>query len=340
MVDEDWPKKWVARAHAVQGDARRAIALASRIGPVVPVPGSGSTRRRWQVLAELSAADLTAGRVVEAHLDALAILAEAGLASDDPVLAEIGVTTESTWGVFAAEGPGVALDAEDDEGWTLSGTKPWCSLAGLLSHALVTAHTSDSRRLFAIDLRSPTVSVDVGGWRSRGLAQVVSTSIHLDRHAAVPIESDDWYLTRPGFAWGGIGVAACWYGGALGLARSMLTTAQRRVPDQIGLMLLGTADLELHRCRTSLDAAAAAIDAGELDGGAGLILAGRVRAVVAQATESLIGLAGHALGPKPLTQDDEHARRVADLTVYVRQHHAERDVAELGRAVLDAGVGW
>jgi hypothetical protein len=26
--------------------------------------------------------------------------------------------------------------------------------------------------------------------------------------------------------------------------------------------------------------------------------------------------------------------------VYIRQHHAERDVAELGRAVLDAGVGW
>jgi len=42
--------------------------------------------------------------------------------------------------------------------------------------------------------------------------------------------------------------------------KGMLTTAQRRVPDQIGLMLLGTADLELHRCRTSLDAAAAAID--------------------------------------------------------------------------------
>ena len=41
----------------------------------------------------------------------------------------------------AAEGPGVRLDAVDDGGgWRLGGTKPWCSLAGVLDAALVTAH--------------------------------------------------------------------------------------------------------------------------------------------------------------------------------------------------------
>ena len=30
--------------------------------------------------------------------------------------------------------------------------------------------------------------------------------------------------------------------------------------------------------------------------------------------------------------EDEHATRVSDLRVYVRQHHAERDTAALGRA--------
>ena len=49
----------------------------------------------------------------------------------------------------------------------------------------------------------------------------------------------------------------------------------------------------------------------------------------------MLARTGHALGPAPLTLDDTHARRVADLTVYLRQHHAERDVAALGRAVLD-----
>lgn len=30
-------------------------------------------------------------------------------------------------------------------------------------------------------------------------------------------------------------------------------------------------------------------------------------------------------------QDGRHAQRVADLTIYIRQSHAERDLAELGR---------
>jgi hypothetical protein len=34
-----------------------------------------------------------------------------------------------------------------------------------------------------------------------------------------------------------------------------------------------------------------------------------------------------------LCHDERHARAVADLTVYLRQHHAEADLAELGRLV-------
>ena len=65
------------------------------------------------------------------------------------------------------------------------------------------------------------------------------------------------------------------------------------------------------------------------------MLAGRVRAVVARAAEEVIVRAGHALGPAPLALDERHARRVADLPLYLRQHHAERDEAALGRAVLE-----
>ena len=77
------------------------------------------------------------------------------------------------------------------------------------------------------------------------------------------------------------------------------------------------------------------MDAGRAVGAAGELLALRVRSTVAGAAESVLARTGHALGPAPLTLDDTHARRVADLTVYLRQHHAERDVAALGRAVLD-----
>ena len=66
------------------------------------------------------------------------------------------------------------------------------------------------------------------------------------------------------------------------------------------------------------------VDAAEL-------LARRVRAVVEHAVDEAITRTGRALGAGPLCQDGRHAQRVADLTVYVRQSHAERDLAELGR---------
>jgi hypothetical protein len=135
-------------------------------------------------------------------------------------------------------------------------------------------------------------------------------------------------------------VAACWFGGLLGIARTMAAAAERREPDQIGFMHLGAVDLGGTSCRAALDLAAVEGDAGRAGGPAGSVLANRVRSIVAGAAEEAIGRAGHALGPQPLTQDEDHARRVADLTVYVRQHHAERDLAALGRAVLEDGAHW
>ena len=95
----------------------------------------------------------------------------------------------------------------------------------------------------------------------------------------------------------------------------------------------------LHASEAVLVDAAALIDAGQAGGSAGQVLDLRVRAAVADAVERTIRQVGHALGPAPLAFDEEHARRVADLELYVRQHHGERDLARLGAAVLAAQSG-
>ena len=48
---------------------------------------------------------------------------------------------------------------------------------------------------------------------------------------------------------------------------------------------------------------------------------------------------GRALGAGPLCLDPVHAQRVADLPVYLRQSHAERDLAGLGALAAD-GADW
>lgn len=328
-------------AHDVDGDATRAIDLAREIGASVARPGGGDTRQLFESLATLAAADLTAARVVEAHLDALSILDQNAACAADT--APTTGSHERSWGVFAAEGRGLRLSAtRSATGWTLSGTKPWCSLAGMLSHALVTAHTStSSRRLFAVALQQPGVRVREVAWVARGLTAVPSVPVDFHEVAADPIGASDWYLERPGFAWGGIGVAACWWGGAIGVARQVFLASREREPDQLALAHLGALDVSLASAGVALAAAAHTIDAGLADGPAGRLLAARVRGIVARTVDDVIGRAGHALGPAPLALDERHTRRVADLQLYVRQHHAERDDASLGSVLASGdGVPW
>lgn len=312
-----------------------ALAAARRLEPCARALGERS-RPYLSTLATLGALDLTLARVVEPHLDAVAILAQAG----GPDLSRVGVGDGSTFGVYAAHASGTGLTLSGDPGAErLDGTKPWCSLAGDVSHALVTAAGADGAVLCVAPLRDPGVSVEESGWVSRGLASVTTSTVTMGGVPATPVGPPGFYLDRPGFAWGGIGVAAVWFGAAAALAGRLRGGRPGREPDQIALAHLGRADLVVHAALVTLRDAATEIDRGRARGAAGQVLAARVRGVVADTAERVLGVVGHALGPSPLVHDEEHARRVADLTVYVRQHHAERDHAALGALHVDGRGG-
>ncbi|MFH5880551.1 acyl-CoA dehydrogenase family protein [Arthrobacter sp. NA-172] len=116
---------------------------------------------------------------------------------------------KGTWGVFAAEGPGHVLEVRGTgqsalagAAVPLSGSKPWCSLAGYLDRAIVTAKTqAGSRQAFAVDLRSPGVEVEEPRWISHGLREIPSGTVHFTDVPAVPVGEPGWYFERPGFAW-------------------------------------------------------------------------------------------------------------------------------------------
>lgn len=191
----------VARTQQAAGDVAAGLALAERLGRLLPAPGQGRTLELWSALATIAAQDLTVARVVEPHLDALAILHQADRA-----------VPAGAWGVFAAEGPGAPVRADSDgSAWRLSGVKHWCSLASVLDAALITAHLDDGqRRLFEVDLKHPGVEPQPGSWKARGLTAVESGPIRLTEVPGMPVGAAGWYLERPGFAWGGMGVAAVW----------------------------------------------------------------------------------------------------------------------------------
>jgi alkylation response protein AidB-like acyl-CoA dehydrogenase len=293
----------------------------------LPVPASGQTAVRWWKLAALTENDVVAGRLAEAHTDASAILTE--LDGPAPERAQL-------WGVWAAEAPdGVVLAEDGHDGVTLSGTKAWCSGAGLCTHALVTARRDDnSRCLYAVDLRAAGVKPLTPSWHNAGMRESDTRSVQFTDVPAVPVGGPGEYLSRAGFWHGAIGVAACWLGGARAVAGPLYrAVADEHSPasaDAHAHAHLGAVDAALAAAEAMLVSAACTVDASPNDVRAELI-ARRVRAVVEHAVDEAIVRTGRALGPGLLALDSRHAQRVADLTMYVRQSHAERDLAALGR---------
>ena len=324
-------------------DLAKTLDWCVRVGGRAPHPADGRTAELWQLLAGTAAIDVGAARILEPHLDALAILGQAGTnlaGGRDPWgLRTVGVTRDSSWGVYAAEAPGTILRAtEEGTSWILSGTKAWCSLAHDVTHALVTAFVDDSnRRLFAVDLRAAGVRPHAGPWHARGLPRIVSAPVDFDAVPAVPIGDAGWYLARPGFAWGGMSVAAVWWGGAAGLMDALMAPAASDRADQLSFVHLGRVDAALWGARAVLAEAATLIDVQDpADRRAATLLAERVRSIVADAATLALAEADAALGPAPLVADPAHARRVADLHLYLRQHHGLRDVARIGRSLAAA----
>lgn len=87
-----------------------------------------------------------------------------------------------------------------------------------------------------------------------------STDVAFEDVPAVPVGGVEAYVDRPGFQHGGIGVAACWYGGARAVADVLTRTAARRGPDPLTDAHLGAVDMRLHAAGAVLAQAAAEID--------------------------------------------------------------------------------
>ncbi|WP_255292712.1 acyl-CoA dehydrogenase family protein [Micromonospora sp. WMMA1996] len=305
-------------------EAFRSAVLDGRLD--LPLPGGGRTPERWLRLIELGRVDVALARLGEGHADALAILAELG-ASTDPAW------RRQPWGVWAAVPASVTAN-RDGARWRLTGERPWCSGAGLLSRALVTAVAVDGVRLFSVDVGAAGVTPLSDTWPAVGMAASDSRTVRFDDVYAEPVGEPGSYTSRPGFWHGGLGVAACWYGGAVGVADALLDAARRRSDPHL-MAHLGAVDTALVGARALLFTAAGEIDAdptADADR-----LAHQVRAAVEAAATEVLDRVGRALGAGPLCQDARHAQRVADLTVYLRQSHAEADLAHLGELVTAIG---
>lgn len=292
----------------------------------LPYPGHGATLARWQVLAAIGAHDLAVAKLFEGHTDALAILHEAGI--DAPA---------GLFGTWCAEPPDARLNLLSvDGGLVLDGRKSWCSGARTVTHAVVSCWNEVGNAMLAmVDLRQGGISFDDDGWRAVGMRDSASIDVHFDHVRASAVGTPGFYVARAGFWHGGAGVAACWYGAATRLAGVLQAQLATRPGDAHRLAQLGEVAVLLQTTAALIRSTAAAFDR-EPERNA-MVAALSVRlAVEAAATQTLTAV-GRALGAGPLCKDAALARLFADLPVFMRQSHAERDLATVGAALAASG---
>nr|WP_225956422.1 acyl-CoA dehydrogenase family protein [Amycolatopsis lexingtonensis] len=309
MLPESPPKPLpYPRTTASIGAELRSLHAAGDLD--LPLPGGSGTAARWAALAAFGRRDLALARLAEGHADAVAILAEAGRS---PVPGAL-------YGVWAAKSGGTGAALEDG---VLTGTVRFCSGLSLLDRALVAA----GDRLVEADLADPGVRRHPDAWQAVGMDASDSGDVVFDGVRADLVGPPGWYVTRPGFALGGAGVAAVWLGGAAGVFDGVLAYLRDRGgADEHQLAHVGA----IHTALTAADAVLSRAAGGPVDA----LLAGTCRAVTERTAVEVLERALKVTGPTPACRDRRFAQRVADLPVYVRQHHAERDLAALGRDVL------
>ena len=296
--------------------------LRSQLEDPLPLPGRGHTALRHAKLRTAGFEDLSFARIAEAHWDAVAILADWGREAKPQAL----------YGVWASELPGQALRLDrSGESPTISGTKMFCSGAGLVDYALVTVGVPE-QLLIEVDLRyvRNSLQYDTTAWATQAFQQthtgrVTFASHPVDQHAV--LGKGGWYLDRPGFWHGACGPAACWAGGAEALVQYALANHRK---DPHTLAHLGAMHANIWTMQTCLEAAGQEIDAHPADYAAAHVRALTVRHIVEQQCTDILRRFARAFGPFPLSMDADISRRYQELDLYLRQSHAERDLEALG----------
>ncbi|MET0135591.1 MAG: acyl-CoA dehydrogenase family protein [Kibdelosporangium sp.] len=287
----------------------------------LPLPGGGDTAGRWATLARLGRRDLALARLAEGHADATAILAEAGRKP----------APDALYGVWAARSGGTGAMLR---GRTLNGAVRFCSGAHHLDRALIAALDADGRSvLFDVELAQERVAVVPGTWVPLGMDASDSPDVLLrdiEVTDDMAVGETGFYLDRPGFWQGGIGVAAVWLGGAAGVVDDVL--AGLTDPDAHQLAHVGALHTAIRSTEALVSSAASTVD--EAPAGDHKLLAWTCRSAAERTAWDVLDRVPRITGPTPMCRDRRFAQRLADLQVYVRQHHAEKDLAAIGREVL------
>jgi hypothetical protein len=284
-------------------------------------PWTGPFTETVGVLAEVARTDLCLARLVEGHVDAHRILAEAGAAPADGV-----------YGVWASRSAGTGARAiREESGWRLTGQVRFASGIDVIDRVLLPGWVDDRTHLL-FDIPADAVHPDRSTWRTTAMDASRSFTVTVDAIAGEPIGEESFYLDRPGFVIGGLGVAAVWAGGARSVTDLVATGLRAFSAGTHQLRRLGRMDQAAWQATALVGHVAEGLDALDRHGTERNVAA--ARSGVVDACETVVDEAAKIVGPGGLVGSARLARTLADLQLYIRQHNADHVWEAAGQHAL------
>ena len=202
------------------------------------------------------------------------------------------------YGVWASRSAGTGVAATPDgDGWRLTGESRFSSGIDVIDRALVPGWLDDGTHLL-LDVDATAVDADRDSWQTSAMDASRSFTVRLD----LPAGRND----------------------VVGLRRFTPTGHQAR---RVGVM-----EQAVRQAGLVVDATAQRLPS--IDGEALVRETAVARTTVAWACEQVLDEATRVVGPAGLSGTARLARTVADLTIYVRQHHLDLTLESLGRDAL------
>lgn len=306
----------------------RVLKLLIQFTPYIPHPAQNETYKRWRILSLVAQTNLSLAKLFESHLDAISILHELNI--------QLPINDQKKlWAVWAAEGGNSPLVCHEQH---VSGIKPWCSASKHVDFGLMTYRDDQQRsQLFRLDLQQQGIEHVTDQWNAVGMQHTQTNAIHFNNVPIKHIGEPNQYLSRVGFWHGAAGVAACWFGAALGLADYLKRAAEMK-PHLFKAMYLGEVLTDIVVTKSALKQLAEQIDQQPLDSHELEVRA--VRAHVERVCFNIIEKVGKALGAAPFCQNAHFAQLMSDLPVFIRQSHAAFDLVEIGQLSIEDPDIW
>jgi alkylation response protein AidB-like acyl-CoA dehydrogenase len=287
------------------------------------------------LLRLLGRGNLALGRLTEAHINALRLVFRWG---DDALRQRVADDARAghLFGLWVTDPPqgGLRIQASG----RLDGAKQFCSGAGYVTRAVVTAEDAAGRTrlVYATNEVGFSATPLTGGLA--GMRAATTGQVRYDQAPGTAFGQPGDYLREPDFSCGAWRTSAVTLGGIEALCAQLCDqlVGRGRAADPHQQARVGQALIATETARLWMAAAAPRAEAAEADPADAIAYVGMARLAVERAGLDLIELVQRSLGVAALMRSNPAERLCRDLATYLRQPAADMVLTEAAAHGLQA----